>query len=811
VLRDVRYALRRLRESPGFSFTAILTLALSIGATTAMFAVLDGVLLESLPFPEPDRLVALASQPDAVISIPTMQDYASRSATFTSLAAYREWSPSQKTQHAPAARLILVVSQGFFATLEAQFALGKSWPITGNEQDCSSQAVVSAGYWTRMNGGSSLDVKTLNLDGRDFEISGVLAANQDIEGSYALNQPEVFAQVGCDREARPNSRGDNDFGVIGRLRPGVTLAQANADLSRVDRDLQKDYPNYYGAANAADRKPTLVYPYIELLVGTDTKPALFMVFGACGLLLVIACANLASLMLARNTRRRMEFATRATLGATASQLLRQLLVESAMLVCTGAASGIVLAAFLLKVIKSTTAIHLPRLSHASMHPPVLLFIIAVSAAVTVFLAISPAWRALRPGLLQDLQGTGSTSAGKSVRFARRSFVLAQLSLSVLLVACSGWMIGGVYLLLHQPLGFDPDHLLMIEAELGSDHPSIAEAQPSELKFSEIAARLRRMPGIVSVAITDHPPLGHAIDRYTFCSDRHPEECKQQVHTNPNSYDVSPRYFSTIGQVLLQGRDFNDADDGRNNVAIVNEALAAREWPEESPLGHRIQSGELHSPEGQGWATVVGVVANVHNYDLVSQPGPDLYFPRWEHPRNFARIIIQTRADPALLKNAVRSELKRQFPEARVFGFETIREEMSFEVSERVFLMRVAIAFGAVALFLSILGTYGLLGYEVSLRVKEIGIRMALGSSRERILKLLVYEHGLWLLSGTVLGLICAIAAGYALRSQFYGVRSTSLFVLIASALMLALPALLATAIPARRASLQDPAEILRRE
>ena len=811
MLRDIRYALRQLRENPGFALTAILTLALSIGATTSMFAVLDAVLLEPLPFSQPDRLVAVASQPDGVISIPTMQDYASRSTTFSSLAAYRQWSPSQKTKNAPAAQRVLAVTQGFFATLEAHFTLGTSWPITGNEQDCSSQAVVSAGYWERMNGGGGLEDKSLNLDGRDFEISGVLAADQAIEGSYALNQPEVFVEVGCDRDERPTSRGDKSFEVIGRLRSGVTLAQANADLELVDRDLQKDYPNYYGATNALYRKATLIYPYIELLVGTDTRPALLAVFGACGLLLTIACANLGSLMLARNTRRRVEFATRAMLGATARQLLGQLLVESAMLASAGTFVGIVLAIVLLKFVKATTVIHLPRLSHASLHPPVLLFVIAISALVTLFLAISPAWRALRPGLLRDLQGTGSTSAGKGVRFARRSFVVAQLSLSVVLVACAGWMIGGVYLLLNQPLGFDPDHLLMIEAELGSEHPSIAEARQSELKFTEIARTLRRLPGVVSAAITEHPPLGHAINRYDFCSDEHLGECKQQVHSNPNSYDVSPGYFSTIGQVLLQGRDFNDADDGRNNVAIVNEALAVREWPGESPLGHRIHSGELQAPEGQGWATVVGVVGNVHNYDLASKPGPDLYLPRSEHPRNFAKILVHTSGDPALLKDMVRTKMKKNFPEARVFGFETIPEEMAFEVSERVFLMQVASAFGAVALFLSILGTYGLLAYEVSLRVKEIGIRMALGSSRQRILKLLLYEHGGWLIAGTMLGLAGAVATGYALRSQFYGVRSTSPSVLIGSTLMLMLPALLATAIPARRASQQDPAETLRRE
>jgi predicted permease len=811
MLQHLRYAFRQLRESPGFAATAMLTLTLGIGASTAIFAVLDAVLLEPLPFAQPDRLVAVESQPDRSVSIPTMQDYQSRSTTFTSLAAYRQWSPTQKAANGTEARRILAVSQGFFSTLGTRFALGTSWAITGNEQDCASQAVVSGGYWKRLGGGSELGNKILNLGGRDFQITGVLPLEQTIEGSYALNQPEVFVQIGCDTQERPTSRGDRSFELIGRLRPGVTVGQANADLARVELTLQKDYPNEYIDYAAALKEPPVVFPYVELLVGTETKPALLMTVAACGVLLIISCANLASLLLARNARRRSEFATRATLGATPGQLVKQLTVESGLLVGFGAAGGIALALLILELLKSATALRVPRLAHASMSPTVLAFVIVVSAVVTFFLTLLPAWRTARPGLLQDLQGVGRSTAGRSLRLAGRFLVVAQLTLTVVLIACAGWMIGGVYLLLHQPLGFAPDHLLMLQAQLGSDNLTKAEAQQSELKLEQMAASLRQLPGVVSVAYTNHQPLGHSINRYTFCSDAHPERCRRPVNINPNSYAISPDYFFTIGQSVLEGRDFNAADDGRNHVVIVNQSLAAREWPGQSALGHSVHTGEIHIPEGESWATVVGVVGNVHNYDLVSEPGPDLYIPRADDPTGFARLILNVSGDPALLKNAARTKLRTEFPEARIFGFETMSEEMSSEVSERIFLMQVAMAFGAVALFLSILGTYGLLAYEVSLREKEIGIRLALGSSRERVVHLLLYEEGRWLMAGTILGLACAVATGYAFQSRFYGAHSTSAVVLLGSALLLLAPALLAIALPARRAALQDPAETLRRE
>jgi hypothetical protein len=338
-----------------------------------------------------------------------------------------------------------------------------------------------------------------------------------------------------------------------------------------------------------------------------------------------------------------------------------------------------------------------------------------------------------------------------------------------------------------------------------------DAMQSELKFGQMASSLRQLPGVESAALTDHVPLGHAVNRYDFCSDAHPEQCKQQVNINPNSYAISPGYFLAIGQALLEGRDFNAADDGRNHVVIVNKALSAREWPGQSALGHRVHTGEIHVKQGESWATVVGVVGNVHNYDLASAPGPDIYIPRAEDPKGFTWLLANVKGGPASMKSAAQAKLKENFPEAEVFRVETMDEEMSSEVSERAFLMQVTIAFGAVALFLSILGTYGLLAYEVSLREKEIGIRLALGSSRECIVKLLLREEGRWLAAGALLGLGCAIVTGYALRSRLYGTHSTSLPVLLGSVLLLVGPALIAIAVPASRAALQDPAQTLRRE
>jgi predicted permease len=804
MIQSIRYAVRQLRNSPGFAVTAILTLALGIGATTAIFSILDAVLLQPLPFPHPDRLVVVAVLPDEIVSTPTIRDWQTRSHTFQSIAGYRGWAPTVQSSLGSQVGEVLEVTQNFFSTLGTGFALGHDFPQTGNESDCTSQVVVSGAFWKRLSGGSSLGNRTLEMDRRTYQITGVLPLSQTIEGSQSLNQPEIFVPTGCDPWQHPVNRSNDSYWAIGRLRPGASLSVATADLARVQSTLDHDFPNDY--IGSLGRSP-VVTPWITKLTGADTRPALYSTFAACGLLLLIACANLANLLLARSVRRRREFATRATLGAGFGHLLRQLLVESAVLAVTGSAAGIALAYGALRLLLGVRALHLPRLAHASISPGVLAFAVCVAAAVTILLTLLPAVRTLNRSLLRDLAGAGRASGGSSLRRAGRVLVAAQIALTFVLVACAGWTVSSVYTLLHQPLGFEPDHLLMAGVDIDSTSvtPRYNPAQTS-LFFNQLAERLRQLPGVIAVSATNHPPLGNAVNRYDFCSDVHAGNCLQQTTLNPDSYHVLPGYFATVGQPILEGRGFTSADNGQRHVAIVNRFLAGREWPGQSAIGHRVKTGDI-----EDWATVVGVVGNVHSYDLESAPGPDLYLPEADHPQTGMVFIIRTTGDPALLTRTVRDIIRSQHADLALFHLRTMSQEMSYEVELRTFLMQVAAAFGALALFLAILGTYGLLAYEVSLREKEIGIRIALGSSREAIVQLLLGQESRWILIGAAAGLFGAILTGYTLRAQFYHARAASLPVLAAALALLIVPSLIAIALPARRAAHLDPVQTLRNE
>ncbi len=368
------------------------------------------------------------------------------------------------------------------------------------------------------------------------------------------------------------------------------------------------------------------------------------------------------------------------------------------------------------------------------------------------------------------------------------------------------MVSSVFLLLHQPLGFDPGHLLFATTNLRGP---VRDPSPNPARtlavLNQTLAALRTVPGVSEVAAANDKPLGGRVNQYDFCSDQNPEACKQPHLKTPDVFQVTPGYFHTVGQLLERGRDFNTADDGRNHVAIVNRALANQEWPGQDPVGHRIFSGEL-----KAWATVVGEVGDVHSYSLDRAPTPNLYLPEADGPDTHITLMMHTTGDPTDMQETIR-RLLRKNNQITLNYVQSMPEMMGHQVALRRFSMQIAVAFGALALILATFGTYGLLAYEVSLREREMGIRLALGSTRAAIVTLLLRQESRWIAGGLLSGLFAAIGVAFLLRAQFFHTGATSAPVLLASSLLLAVPALLAVVIPGRRASLLEPSITLRRE
>lgn len=801
--QDVWFGLRQLRRSPGFAVTGLLIIAMGLGVTTAMYSIVYAVMLKPLPFAQPERLVALGANPWRSFSLPTMQEWRTGSQALASIAAYTGWAPRIESSAGLGHANALVVSQNFLATLGVSLQLGHDFTQSGDESDCFNEAIVTESYWRRMAGDSTLGSRTLQLDYRTYNVIGVLAPSAALEDMDALGQPSILTAIGCDPAMHVNSRGDSNFRGIARLKPGVSVSRALQELTTLQKNISRAYPGYYPAAYA----PTMM-PLADLISGAETRSALWATLAGCGMLLLISCANLTNLLLARSIRRRSEFALRAMLGAQPLRIFRQMLTENATLVALGSALGVALASLLVRLAKRSAMLHLPRLNEAHMDLPSVAFAAGAAAIVAILLTVLPAARSRRMTLAEDLRSgnSGTSSAPSGLRRAGRLLVSAQIAMAFVLVAVSGWMVSSVVMLLHQPLGFDPNHLLFASTDLrGPDRNGSANATMTMEKLRELVWTVRRIPGVEEVAAANDKPLGGRVNRYDFCSDTHPDDCRRMNTKSPDVFLVTPSYFETVGQTLTRGRAFNDADDGRNHVAIVNRALAAQEWPGEDPIGHRIFSGNLNA-----WATIVGEVADVHSYSLDRTPVPNLYLPEADRPDTSMTIFLRTKGDPTSLDETVRRVLRSKSGITLRY-VESMPELMAHAVAVRRFSMWVVAAFGLIALGLATMGTYALLAYEVSLREREIGIRLALGSQRSAIVKVLIWQESQWICGGLGVGLIAAVIAGYVLRAEFYHAGAASAPVLAAALTLLAISALAAIAIPGRRASLLDPSVMLKSE
>ena len=802
--QDVRFGVRQLRRSPGFAVTGLLIIAIGLGLTTTMYSIVYAVILKPLPFAHPERLVAVEAKPWKPFSLPTIADWMKASRAFESMSAYAGWSPRIESSAGVGHVNAVLVSQKFLSELGLPLRLGHDFTQSGNEKDCFGQAIVTERYWQRMGGGDALVSRTLQLDYQTYTVIGVVASRAPLEDMDGLDQPSILTPIGCDPAKHPDRRGDGSFQVVARLRPGVSMGNALEELSLAQKNLARTYPREY----PAEFSPVLI-PLNDFISGTENRSALLATLTACGMLLLISCANLTNLLLARDMRRRSEFALRTMLGAGPLRIFRQVLTENATLVALGSILGIMLASVLVRLASRSKLMNLPRLNEASVDLRVVMFAVALSSVIVILLTILPALRGRRTGLTEDLRSgsSSSSSAPRGLRRAGHLLVAAQVAMAFVLVAVSGWMVSSVYILLHQPLGFDPDHLLFASTDLrGPEHSASIDPAVTVAKLRKILSDVSRIPGVAEVAAANDKPLGGRVNQYGFCSDVHPEDCQRANPNAPDVFAVTPRYFDTVSQMLFRGRAFNDADDGKDHVAIVNRALAQQQWPGENPVGHRIFSGGLNA-----WATVVGEVGDVRSYSLERAPIPNLYLPEADgRPDTSMTIMLRTVGDPSEVDETVRRIL-REDAGITVRYVESMPELMAHAVAIRRFFMWVVAAFGGLALGLATLGTYALLTYEVSVREREIGIRLALGSQRRAILALLIGQEARWIAPGLAAGLIGAVLAGYLLRAEFYHASAASTPVLGVTFGLLTVSALAAVAIPGRRASLLDPSETLRRD
>ena len=802
LVQDVSYALRTFCRSPGFTAAALVTLALGIGANTAMFSVVHAVLLRPLPYPDADRLVVFADggrdgQP-GTIGFLTYQDFRDRSASFESMAAFRSWAPTLvidgEAERVPAMR----VSAAYFSTLGVAPALGRGFTVAEDRPDRWHVLVLSDGLWRRRFGADPNVIgRAVTMNDVRYEIVGVMPSSFEPLVSARFYQPaELWAPLGYDGTLPYACRSCQHLRAIGRLR--VAPGQARAELNAVRAQLAAAYPTEYGVADVA------VEPLSSALTGTAER-GLYVLVGAVGLVLLIACANVANLTLARATTRAREMAVRGALGADRRRLIRQLLTESVCLGLAGGVCGVASASILTRAFVSIAPSSLPRVGGIGIDGEVLLFGFVISLATGILFGLVPALRTSRGGLRAALALDSRGSVGSASR-ARQVLVICDVALALMLLAGAGLMLRTVERLLRVDPGFDPRGVLTVQFSL------VGEAyreDPAVVQFIDRAVEgVRRLPGVESAALAGQIPLGGNGDSWGF-------HIEGLMAANPaedpsvERYSVTPDYFRTLRIPLKGGRRFTDADRADSlPVIVVGETTARTLWPGSSPIGQRVRIGDATQPP---WRTIVGVAGDVRHTSLAAAPTLQMYLPQAQVTDSFLVLTIRSATDPAALTPAVRDVLHRLDPTVPLYSVAMMEELVAGSVGERRYVMRLLAAFAGTALFLAALGLYGVAALTVSERTREFGVRMALGATPLHVLRLVAAEGGIAVAIGIAAGLAAAAGATRLMATLLFDVSATDPRALASSVLMLALVAAAAHVLPALRALRVDPATALRQD
>jgi putative ABC transport system permease protein len=801
-LHDCRYSIRILRKNPGFVLTVVVTLGLGIGANATIFSVVNAVLLEPLPYKEPDRLIRLwetnpgGGLTEVAVSVPNFQDWQKQQTSFNQLAASENATFNLTGNGDPQRVAAAKITANLIPTLKIEPVLGRSFLPDEEKPGANRVVLLSHSLWQRQFGSDpALLNRTIQLNGESYTVVGVMPAGFKFP---ALREHWVPLVLDPAKEPWRADRTNRNLAVFGRLKPTITVAQANADLAVVAQRLQEQYPKSNTGWNIRLRT------FYDWIVPAEVRRVMLALFVAVELLLLVACANVANLLLARSTTRQQEIAIRAAVGARPMHLIRQLLTESLLLASLGGVLGLLLTFWGTKLIASLNAQNIARLNETRIDGAVLGFSLFTMIVIGLIFGLAPARWALHLDLTHNLKAGGRAGASKLTQRLRSSLVVAEVTMASVLLVSAGLFVRSLIRLQALPLGFAPENMITMQVSLpGSKY---GEREQRVNFFDQLLERLRNVPGVVDAAAAELPAGAGGNWQMEITVERG-ETAIDTTRSSAEAHAATPHYFRAMNIPVLQGQEFSDSYRSDQPLElIVSESFARRYWPNENAIGKRFRPG-TNNPFG----TVVGVVGDVRTIDRQEEKLPAFYLPYGYVGMPSLVVAVRTTGQPETFATAVRTQVHDIDPEQPVYNIRTMTEFVASATAQQRLQASLSLIFSVVALLLVAVGIYGVVAYWVRQRIREIGVRMALGAVAADILKLVIAQGMRHVLFGLILGLAGAFALTRLLGSSVFGLSANDPLPFVVVTLLVAGVALAACYLPAWRATRVDPSIALRNE
>jgi putative ABC transport system permease protein len=811
MIHEIRLALRSLLKTPGFTAVAVITVALAIGANTAIFSLVNALLIRPLPYKAPQDLVLIWEKftnqgLDRIpVSAPEYQDYEKLLQSYERIAAFDYVDLNLTAGDLPERIQGAVVAPSLFPLLGIEPIAGRVFSESERGEGNDNVVMISARLWQRrFNSDPSFVGKQLSLNGRIFTVVGIMPAKFEfpvplfnVQGGTFAQRVDIWKPIAFTKNEL-ESRGSRSYGVIARMKPGVSIAQAQAEMNTLHATWIRDIPNNYEKATGFGGT---IYPLHEQVVG-GMRTTLAILLGAVVLVLLIACANLTTMLLARAGAREREFAIRVALGANRWQLLRQMLTESVLLAIIGGCAGTLLAVWSLDFLKSIGSQTVPRIGEANLDMTVLLVTLGVSVLTGILFGLIPALASGKPELTEALKegGRGSSSGIRRNRI-RNGLVIGEVAVALVLLVSAGLLMKSFVRIQNVNPGFNPHGVVTME--LSVPVAKYARGKPVIDFYAEVERRVKALPGVQQVAFTSILPLSGTNSDSSFHIEGR-NEMQSGIHPDEEIRSVTSDYFRVLETPLIKGRLFTEADTTEApGVIVINQAMAKKYWPGEEAVGKRINFNDS-DPAKIKWITVVGVVADIRHRGLDAEAKPEYYVP---HPQLAYRgmiLAVRSPLEPSALVRSIRNEVRALDPEQPVANVRTLDEVTSDSIAPRRLSVLLIGVFAGVALVLAAVGIYGVMSFLVVQRTHEIGVRMALGAQRSDVLRLVLGRAAKLVFAGTTVGLLLGFFSSRALRSMLYNVGVFDLATFIGVTLALAFVSLMASYIPARRATRADP-------